>query len=304
MTKSVYTIIGSGFGLYGYLPAIVRNQESNIVLPYVYKSKICARDELTHCIPRITWVKDIDSAVSKAKCVIFAIPPRQQKKLLSRYLEFPNIERLVLEKPVAPDPIIATKLLDNIEATKKSYRIGYTLLNSVWHKRLIWPKLTQDDRQLKITWSFMAHHFENQLDTWKRKHLDGGGILRFYGIHLLALLSHHGYEDVCDFTLEGADVGEPEKLSAVFKGPNLPKCCVIIDSRSSKRCFDISIDGARKQVSILTLKDPFSLESQRDKTDIRIDALGHLLASFEQNDDIYRIKYKKINALWRKIESV
>jgi len=38
-----------------------------------------------------------------------------------------------------------------------------------------------------------ADHFKNNKDNWKRDHKQGGGPLRFYGIHLIAVLAELGY---------------------------------------------------------------------------------------------------------------
>ena len=42
----MYSIIGSGFGLYGYLPAIIKLHKKGVVLPEKYKEKILLRPEL------------------------------------------------------------------------------------------------------------------------------------------------------------------------------------------------------------------------------------------------------------------
>ena len=41
-----FGILGSGFGLYGYLPSILLNGYSRVIIPKKTKSKFMAREEL------------------------------------------------------------------------------------------------------------------------------------------------------------------------------------------------------------------------------------------------------------------
>ena len=107
----------------------------------------------------------------------------------------------------------------------------------------------------------MAHHFARDVASWKRSHAEGGGVLRFFGVHLLALLARHGYRAVERSTVAGQDAGEPEQWHAVFFGPGVPDCHVEIDSRSSTSCFSIAVTSAASgEMPLVDLRDPFELE--------------------------------------------
>ena len=54
----MYTIIGKGFGLYGYLPAIIMNN-SNLVLSNEYKFNIQKRKDINQYINKIKWTQNI-----------------------------------------------------------------------------------------------------------------------------------------------------------------------------------------------------------------------------------------------------
>ena len=107
---SVAAILGSGFGLYGYLPAIIEAGSDRIVLPKRYRAKFSTRPELSRFADAIEWVLDENAALERADWVIAALSPELQMRWLSHCRQLPNVERLVLEKPLAPTPGAAASL--------------------------------------------------------------------------------------------------------------------------------------------------------------------------------------------------
>lgn len=299
----MYAIIGSGFGLYGYLPAIVQGKDKTIVLPRAYESKVRTRTELAFTLSHIRWVDDEITALSMASTVVIAVPPQRQFELVSRCLTLPLIDKLILEKPLAVTPALAAELVSNLDLAQKSYRIAYTLLNTTWHQQLTWPKLSSPDAIISINWTFTAHHFANQLKTWKRLQNRGGGILRFYGVHLVALLAYHGYDNVCCSVLEGKDPCEPERWNAIFSGPGLPYCHVLIDSQSATKQFMMVHRIAEQENAILEMVDPFEQEIRKGGDDARVGVIKRLIDSFGNDDRFYILFYKRVNKLWQKIEA-
>ena len=83
------------------------------------------------------------------------------------------------------------------------------------HKKLLSVNLKC---KLNLNWEFMAHHYINNLDTWKNKHSHGGGALRFYGIHVIALLAYVGYNNIIKSKLSLDLAGNPYQWSAIFSG--------------------------------------------------------------------------------------
>lgn len=299
----MYAIIGSGFGLYGYLPALVDGQDETVVLPRAYESKVRTRTELAFTLSHIRWVDDEITALSLASTVVIAVPPQRQFELVSRCLTLPRIEKLVLEKPLAVTPALAAELVSNLDEAKKRYRIAYTLLNTAWHQELAWPKLSTPGAVISINWTFMAHHFASRLTTWKRVHKDGGGVLRFYGVHLVALLAYHGYDGVGCSILEGEDPREPERWNAILTGPGLPDCHVYVDSRSATKQFMMVHRISAQDNVILGMADPFENEIRKGDDDARVGVLKRLMDSFEADDRHYDLFYKRVNTLWWKIEA-
>ena len=152
----------------------------------------------------------------------------------------------------------------------------------------------------------MAHHFSANLDTWKRRHESGGAVLRFYGIHLLALLADKGYRTVKDSALSGARAGEPERWMAQLSSPGLPDCVVHVDSRSTESRLEV-LAGAQGRGGgvLLSLTDAFGGKVRPGRGgDRRIGSLVRLLGTFRNVPDSQAVDlYRQTNRLWGLVEA-
>ena len=300
----MFTIIGSGFGLYGYLPALIESLGGPVVLPRTYEEKVSARPELAKYRNAIRWVADPEAALAAASGVIVATTPSRQPELVGRCLRLPSLEFLVLEKPLAPTPAMAAGVLDSLKRSGKRFRIGYTLLHTAWAAHLRVPDTGRFDGQVGVSWTFMAHHFSNALRNWKREHDQGGGVLRFFGIHVVALMAREGYSAPAESSLIGEEVGQPEQWRAVFSGARLPDCQILVDSRSPANSFRVSLDEATGSTLVVDLEEPFQLEEvDALGFDRRIGALKRLLDTFRSDDAGYYVLYREVNRLWQGVEA-
>lgn len=296
----MYSIIGSGFGLYGYLPALILQQNNLVVLPVAYREKLLARQELAFTLKKIRWVPDEDTALAIADTVILATRPASQFDLVRRCLEFPNIRGFILEKPVSTDPSVALGLLDELNQVGAEYAVAYTLEFTSWQPRIIWP--TRLDEKVVISWNFMAHHFTHDLTNWKRKHSQGGGVLRFFGIHIIAMLAQYGYQEVQASVLQGHLGDEPYKWDAVFLGVSRPPCYVSVNSRSDDHCFLIESGNPNCRVKLL---EPFAEEKGVEFLDRRVPVLARMIDSFETRRQRFsgNAFYTRVNDLWAQAEA-
>lgn len=278
-------VLGSGFGLYGYLPSIDSSSLRRIYLPNRYKDKVLSRPELKNIKEKVIWVDNEDDAISMADLVIIALNPNNQERWVKACLNLDNINSLILEKPLAVNPGRAKILLSDLMNSKKNFEIGYLFRHTDWGYELIDffndSILVSHINRIEITWNFLAHHFFSNLDTWKRYHSDGGGVLRFFGIHLIALLSELGYTNVSMSRLYGKYMNQPSRWEATFISPSLPECQVIIDSFSESESFSIN---ASKNNTIETLQDlrhPFETEflNKKFKPEARLSPLKKLIKS-------------------------
>jgi Predicted dehydrogenases and related proteins len=210
----------------------------------------------------------------------------------------------VLEKPVAKTPDAAAATLHAIAAAGKRMRVGYTLLFTTWCEALVWPP-AEPGARVTVEWEFLAHHFAQGLDVWKRRTGDGGGVLRFYGVQLIALLARRGYDAVLESTTAGAIVTEPERWQAKFSGPGLPPCAVSVDSRAQATRFRIVADTPGSHRVLVDLSSPFSEGGvSANVNDPRVPALIALLGSLDDDESKWVSFYGTVNDLWGRVETV
>jgi len=298
----MFTIIGSGFGIYGYLPALLKVYGEGVILPLSYKDKLLARSELIQFSTWISWAETLEEALNESTGVVLATTPARQLTIASELLNRPNIKRLILEKPLAPSPRLATHLLNKLKSADIDYRISYTFLHSEWYSKVDWNTIEHRSNVLTLRWTFMAHHFLHHVQTWKRSHNDGGGVLRFYGIHIIAFLARLGYYGLRYSELDGRLEGEPERWRAMFVGDHLPDFAIEIDSFSENKEFSICRQDAETYHILLSLLDPFGSEKLYEGQDARLHVLTQLISSFDApNTNVYHL-YESINVLWSEIE--
>lgn len=301
-----FGIVGSGFGLYGYLPAIFNHIANNIVLPESYKEKIKVRTDLSCFLDNIKWMNSWDELFNVVDGVVIASIPMIQPTIIDTCLKFKNIQYLFVEKPLAHDIQTSKLVLQILLQSKIKFRIGYTFLYTVWYQKLIenLEEIRSSDKLL-ITWKFNAHHFIKNLDNWKRHDSSGGGVIKFYGIQVLAVLASLGYDQIISSIVYAKQPEEFEKWHASFRGTLLPDCEIQIDSHSLQNDFLIKTVSARQEKVYFNLSDPFELDVSLKNNPIhdrRIISLTKLCQSILTEDtSIYEL-YRKVLMLWEKIE--
>jgi predicted dehydrogenase len=304
-------ILGSGFGLYGYLPALVDGCKERIVLPERCRSHFNERSELQRFASDVKWEQNEAEVLDCVSGVVLALQPIKQCEWVPQCLARSNIERLLLEKPLAHSPEVAITLFEDLLRSRKVFRIGYTFRYTEWGKQLLNILASQrEGGLLTIRWSFMAHHFRHNLQNWKRFNSAGGGAIRFYGIHLIALLSEIGYRNVSLSQASGTSPEEVEKWVAIFEGPGLPECEVIVDTKSNVSEFKIEL--ASNSTAVLTttvfanLSDPFESQNkvyELDQIDQRVPILSQLCRSLWEDGTKEYEWYNATNWLWLTIEN-
>ncbi|MDQ3120168.1 MAG: hypothetical protein M3Q89_11475 [Verrucomicrobiota bacterium] len=304
-------ILGSGFGLYGYLPALVEGCKQRVVLPEAYRARFDERPELARFAGDVQWERDKAAAINSADGVVLALRPGDQKEWVPRCLALTNIERLLLEKPLATSPRVGKALLGDLTHSFKTVRVGYTFRYTRWGKRLLDAlSVTRETRALSVQWNFLAHHLVHDLRNWKRSHVAGGGAIRFYGIQLIALLAEIGYRDVGVSLSFGPSADEVEKWTASFAGPGLPECDIVINTKVAVSSFRVELlsDSDNKPNAVFTDQDdPFASTDEPSSSrggglDRRLSVLTPLCCSlWTQTTDEYEW-YEATIELWRCVE--
>jgi hypothetical protein len=302
-------ILGSGFGLYGYLPAIIDGCKERVLLPERYRNKFNERPELQRFVSNIEWKKNDSLLLESASGVVIALNPVKQDKWIEECLKYPNINSLILEKPLAYSPERALILFKNLINSGKTFRIGYTFRYTEWAKQLTHIlSVRSKNKKLIVRWSFMAHHYRNKLQNWKKFNSFGGGAIRFYGIHIIALLAEIGYSNITISSAYGDQADEVEKWNAIFTGLELPDCEVTIDSKSSIDKFNIElVSNSNLNFEISNLSDPFESMNNVNKfpdLDKRIPILSELCNSIGEESKGEYERYGATIKLWLLAEKI
>jgi hypothetical protein len=303
---SRFAIFGSGFGLYGYLPALVADCGQRVVLPERYRVKFQTRTELHRFGPMIDWVACDADALRAADGIVLARRPHDQASLAQECLRAPNIRVILLEKPLAPSPAGARALLRRVLASGKIARVGYTFLETRWATEWQATRPAWHDRdRVSIEWRFLAHHFRHGLESWKTRAGEGGGTLRFYGIQVIALLAKVGYCEIRADRRRGTDRDQPvREWAATASGPNLPECRIVVEPKATDESF--SLCHVRPGTAILetNLTGPFAQEvAVDDGLDIRTGLLGRICRNALAGVPRVPSWYPDVQALWARAES-
>ena len=176
-------ILGGGFGLYGYLPAFA-NLEYEIFTLSKYESFVKKRADLNKYIKDINFLKEED-LVNKVNYVCIARNPESQYEFIVNYKNF-EFNHLYLEKPIAHNPAAYKKCLENLEIQKTKFSVFYSLTYMDWYSNIVEEIMQGVDQNFQIEWKI-----KQSASTWKQNISKGGGLLKFYGIHVVLLLQPH-----------------------------------------------------------------------------------------------------------------
>lgn len=298
-------ILGSGFGLYGYLPAAIRSGMQTVVVPERYQEKLRARPELCKYASAIEWAADESSALRNATHAILALAPAAQERRLMECLALPHLHTLFLEKPLATSPENALWLHVALCHSRKVVRVAYLFRYLEWAENLRTTLSSRSEGHVQITWRFQAHHFQQRLDNWKRHPIDGGGPLRFYGIHLIALLAEIGYTEVTHSETLHTAAGDAARWRATFTHDRLTEICVDVDTCAEEAGFRVDFVRRGNHEAIIALRDPFTgVASDHKALDPRVGVLATHLRSASEGPAAVPDFYQATLALWQRIEAI
>lgn len=299
-------IFGSGFGIYGYLPALASVSSCDILLLEKYRNIFYSRKELIEFENRIQWVNSVAEMICLSDLVVLALRPEAQKNFILANIDLLVTKYLILEKPLAESSDEAEIILAYLLKYKIQFRISYILLYTDWASKL--KELSDKDLlsdTLLIEWFFIAHHYKNGTESWKNNPSTGGGIINFYGIHFIALSYFLGYQNLISSKVGFSSENNASDLE--FSCQNLQGKSIIIrlNSFSNSSRFRIQLSNQNdSQINNTFLIDQGDLfESKGAQYDSRIKYLQNIYFSFENKnlDAFYMNIYSGTNSLWSQI---
>ena len=207
-------IIGSGFGLYGLLPAFNYIKDCQVIC-------ICGKqtDRLLRYCEDINlkniysdWKEMLEN--EELDAVALAVTPNAQYEIAKVAIE--KKINIFAEKPLAANYEQARELLELASKNKIIHTIDFIFPEiEEWQKvkTIIDEKTCGKLRHISVNWDFLSYDIENQISTWKTKVKEGGGALSFYFSHALYYLEYYAGEvlDVkskFSYSNEGVNDGE------------------------------------------------------------------------------------------------
>ncbi len=188
-------IVGSGFGLYGLLPAFNSTKGCKVVA-------ICGKKTerlLNYCrsigLKKIytSWQVMLDE--EKLDAVALAVIPNVQYKIAKAAIE-KNLH-VFAEKPLAPTYKEARELLNLATKKKITHAVDFIFPEiEEWKKvkQLIDKKTFGKLNYISLNWDFLSYDIKNKISSWKTNAAEGGGALSFYFSHSLYYLEYFAGE--------------------------------------------------------------------------------------------------------------
>ena len=183
-------IVGSGFGMYGLLPAFSRIKECKVV-------SICGKNSemmLNNCkklgLNRYTdWREMLQK--EKPDAVAIAVIPSHQYEITRYALE--NGMAVFAEKPLTTS--FDTSLeLNKLAKKKRLPNMLDFLFPEIpeWHaaKKAIENGLIGEILKVNVDWTFLSYDLMNHIKSWKTDVKQGGGALSFYFSHVFYYLEY------------------------------------------------------------------------------------------------------------------
>mgnify|MGYP001453474237 CR=1 FL=1 len=290
-------LIGKGFALDVYIPALI-----SIGVKRIFIDKSLSEHKRTHLNKYNEYIIFVDIEDQKYKFfdyIILAVSPEKQYNYILNRKIIRNTNLLILEKPISSEPKLAIYISQILEDLKIKYLINYSFRYAFWNKELLKNIYTLTNTQeVFLIWNFKARHFINNKMTWKRFHSKGGGAIRLYGIHFIAMLADFGYSSVesCNICFD-----YPNNLSffscSLKSTTELPRCIVSINTNSSKNEFSCYYKKNNNKIKLLDLNAPFPHIDRESNDDPRIAITKKLL-----EEGNFNFNNSNVLKLWERIE--
>lgn len=283
-------ILGSGFGFSTYLPAILKNNWTPVIL----SNK--SIDENYFSIfkfkrQKIKFSDNVSELISSVERIVVARPPKFQFDILQELIEKKNIAHFYLEKPLAPSLETYKQAIKDLIKHDSSFSIAYLLSYADWFNYLK-NTIVNLDSNFTIIWEVSPMN-----NSWKMQSEDGGGLMLFYGTHILSLFFKLG------INLKEIEVmGKKDQL---FFCATSNKFNIKVYIRKSIEYRFSLINNFRKK-TIFNEKTPFGFSDRNTALDARVVPLSKYLAdnnqsgvlkNFNLNQELYILgalnKFKK-----------
>ena len=182
------SILGGGFGIYGYLPAACSLGWEVATLAR-YSDAVRDRPELSSYYKSIQFIESEGHLLGFGTAIVFAKKPQLQFEFLLNTLQSnSNLNHFYLEKPLADTISNSRSILDLLVDSSKSFSVGYLFKYTDWFKELE-DICESHGNRIVINWRIP---FTNS--DWKNSQIAGGGLYNFFLIHFVPVLTQLGFQ--------------------------------------------------------------------------------------------------------------
>ena len=262
-------ILGGGFGLYGYLPSALQTDWQVTTLSR-YQRFLEDRIELSELLDRVSFVSEEDLDLNNYNAVVIARTPQQQIDFIRSHSSFEG--HLFLEKPLGNTIESTSSILDILQSRKSSFSVAYLFQYQEWYKAIVSEK--QSECNVTINWKINSRSNQN----WKELLDAGGGLLSYYGIHLLSLIID------CQYDLQDLQFSYTADFLCI-RTTNSPSQLSIKISVANVAGFEMNLKGLTGSYH-WSGASPFGMNPTQGIPDPRIPALVQYLSDWQTHKDL------------------
>lgn len=185
-------IIGSGFGLYGLLPAFNSLKNGKAVSICGKKSERMVRYCRSIGLKNIYTDWRLMLKNERLDAIALAVPPNIQFEIAKVAIGMDI--NIFAEKPLAGNVWQAKKLLELAVKKKITHTVDFIFPEiDVWQtaKQLIDNKVLGELKRISVNWDFLSFDIKHKRSSWKTNISEGGGALSFYFSHVLYYLEYY-----------------------------------------------------------------------------------------------------------------
>jgi predicted dehydrogenase len=258
-------ILGSGFGLYGYLPAICQVSNEKVYLLNKAKEILLGRPELTKYFDRIIWIESSSEIINTCDTLIIAYPPQYVYPLIELIETSSTLKNIIVEKPICQNSTTSLEFISRVKNKKIKIISGFLFIYTEWYQNLV----NYNNGDININWNFLKKSNLISDLSWKYFSNQGGGALNMYGVHLLSILT--SFEPVPENVYQNND----EVFRAVFRTKN--NFCININLELTDTQSNFKIEN------IISLETPFGKQNEIKQEDFRVKFITKMLIDFKNN---------------------
>ena len=181
--KIKLAVVGSGFGLYGLLPAFQQIETCSVVgISGRHTERLVAYCRHTAVPHYSQWREMLDHC--RPDAIAVAVVPRFQCDIVKHALQY-GIS-VFAEKPLCHDVAQARELLALAQAGRQAHMVDFLFPEiPAWRRAKELLKAESIGRVVQVTvnWSFLSHDLRYKIKSWKTDPSAGGGALAFYFSH-------------------------------------------------------------------------------------------------------------------------